>query len=1092
MTVDMVAAVYLMLLCWFLQSAVYLTTGAQLATSAECEIQDIAGFLQNQCVTRDTSAPLAASFKCVNTDQIFTVSWHVFGRSGRAAVDVLCEDDLNFYQACATRAVTDRVYLGNQQRVTTDFLPCGYLCDMDGNRDPIVAIANVGLRANMGISAFTGLAFGVVCDGERSCKNTANDEEFCKEEKNGECDMECEDLICEDESYCNGLHYGVRCDNSRRYIQPKYICDGSLNCLDGTDESICQVTDDTVPICLHNLGKTVPLFNFTRCGAIVEHTILDNTAAITFCEDYLDQTNCTDYSRIGLNCLVHGYLTNISQQIVCMNKVRTLHPLASIPAICDDGLEKACVNVSLSCFIHRHMLCDGQIDCRDGTDETHITCQQMTHVKCMRRYVHERSVESLAIPLAWVQDGISDCSNGEDEVSSWPKCGFGRTERFKYELNSSCSEVFLCDGTKQIVEFSNLCDKVNSFEDENKLCEKSRLQPTIFHKAFREESNKARLSYCMKGLDDIGRFKKVKCIQTHFIASQRWVFGKNYSLELQLPNSQTDCSHYYGELYVIFSCIGLCKNTKCPLKSGGKHLKFDSCPGQFRKTKVFTVDKHGNLTMLIKNPRTGLLGNNVFLCKTSQACLSYEKVCNLVDDCGDGSDEAACDNHFQCETSKEYVHVSQKCDQVFHCADRSDECNDTCGKTNIIPNTSLKIMAWLIGILAVFLNLIALIRTVLNLRSCKSEAACLTNSLVILINVGDFLVGVYLVLLASFDGYHGMGHCKLQLEWLTSYVCVILGITSTLGGQISLFSMTALSMMRAFGVQNDTRIPKKATKRSALKAITWVTLILTLCFLLSYLPIMEYLEDYFVNGIKYENSNTLFVGCPDKNQHIAIIKEYYGRMLLSKDYLNWSQIRKFIGDMFSKDYGGIKHKTLSFYGNDPVCVFKYFVRMSDPQRNFTFITLTMNLSCFVIISASYATIAVKSRKSVGELTKDSANKTNSDLQKTDARLQRVVHTIIMSDFLCWMPFTVICWLHLFSVFDGKPWYPLFSIVILPINSVMNPILYDTSITRALDSILIKCKSKFYSKLVRLRGRLTSASTRKTEKQEKVELEVQEH
>ena len=39
--------------------------------------------------------------------------------------------------------------------------------------------------------------------------------------------------------------------------------------------------------------------------------------------------------------------------------------------------------------------------------------------------------------------------------------------------------------------------------------------------------------------------------------------------------------------------------------------------------------------------------------------------------------------------------------------------------------------------------------------------------------------------------------------------------------------------------------------------------------------------------------------------------------------------------MFTEDYPGIAGKPLKFYGNDGVCLFKYFTDSSDSQRGFT-------------------------------------------------------------------------------------------------------------------------------------------------------------
>ena len=57
--------------------------------------------------------------------------------------------------------------------------------------------------------------------------------------------------------------------------------------------------------------------------------------------------------------------------------------------------------------------------------------------------------------------------------------------------------------------------------------------------------------------------------------------------------------------------------------------------------------------------------------------------------------------------------------------------------------------------------------------------------------------------------------------------------------------------------------------------------------------------------------------------------------------------------------------------------------------------------------------------------------------------------IISTDFLCWVPFIVVCALHSLDIIDATPWYSLFSMVILPINSVINPLLYDDVVANAL-------------------------------------------
>ena len=88
-------------------------------------------------------------------------------------------------------------------------------------------------------------------------------------------------------------------------------------------------------------------------------------------------------------------------------------------------------------------------------------------------------------------------------------------------------------------------------------------------------------------------------------------------------------------------------------------------------------------------------------------------------------------------------------------------------------------------------------------------------------------------------------------------------------------------------------------------------------------------------------------------------------------------------------------------------------------------------------------------------------------------LNRKITLMVLTDFLCWVPFIVVCTLHYFEVLDATKWYSLFSIVILPLNSVINPLLYDNS--GLLDLICKQCQ-KIYRK-IRIRNRTSDRDSR---------------
>ena len=343
------------------------------------------------------------------------------------------------------------------------------------------------------------------------------------------------------------------------------------------------------------------------------------------------------------------------------------------------------------------------------------------------------------------------------------------------------------------------------------------------------------------------------------------------------------------------------------------------------------------------------------------------------------------------------------------------------------------------------LNSVTLVKFPVAIAETKSLQGKMDKMLVLLVSGGDFLMGGYLLAIASTDRYYGARYCTDKFDWLTSDYCNLLGVLSTLASQLSLFSMTVLSVSRLVHIKAVGRV-NGSSAVARVKLAGMCSLIVLFSAGISFLPLIPELEDFFVNGLYYKNV-TLFSGIVDKVKHQQILKTYNGRY--RNQGMSWRNIGKMVREMFSEDFGGIQGRKVEFYGNDGVCIFKYLVSGTDPQYVFSITLLVVNFVCFIFITVSYLVIH--------SMTTKHSRKSNSKMSSAQRRRQRKFQTkisvIIITDFLCWIPFIVVCGLHFAAVIDASPWYPIFSIIILPVNSVINPLLYD-------DSVVLFCEKLF--------------------------------
>ena len=379
-----------------------------------------------------------------------------------------------------------------------------------------------------------------ICNKKDTCSNYDLEDLKCSSvsEEEGKkkllCDDVCDEMDCVDESDCNGYHYGLICQPITYYLDYRHVCDGQSHCVgvgtnpnvDGHDEVYCDIAiSKGFPTCKSGSveGKIVPIFNFTRCASLL---FSDKHFPIPYCKNFIDQTNCTDSSKVAVKCKIAGYgMSTISRAMVC-GKILD----KDFRGFCSNKVDLQCIRLSSNCKIHKHQQCNSVHDCDDGVDEHQPLCQRMTERRCFRSYIHK---EKLKIPIEWLDDGIADCIDGIDEVdkdsrsraeSRWPECGKSEATKRYVSKNTTCQDLFLCrhESARYIV-MQELCDGIDTCGNENKMCKTSRGISSV-STALLSTGLSKRLHYCVKGLESIER-QMIPCTSKVFDYFKDDVYG---------------------------------------------------------------------------------------------------------------------------------------------------------------------------------------------------------------------------------------------------------------------------------------------------------------------------------------------------------------------------------------------------------------------------------------------------------------------------------------------------------------------------------------------------------------------------------------
>ena len=254
-----------------------------------------------------------------------------------------------------------------------------------------------------------------------------------------------------------------------------------------------------------------------------------------------------------------------------------------------------------------------------------------------------------------------------------------------------------------------------------------------------------------------------------------------------------------------------------------------------------------------------------------------------------------------------------------------DECHNDCKNRELLISITMKALCWIMGSLAVSLNVISLRVSVRDLLNSDTYTSAMNRSLIFLIALSDLLMGVYLITIAIYDNLKGHMYCREKFQWFVSGSCAMLGVISTVASQMSLITMTTLSTFRLISVRR-VFMSRSLNTISIIKVVTTISSIFLASVFIACFPLIRDHEDYFVNGLYY-HKNPLFTASVSKSQHLQIISSYFGRIRNKDDVLSWHQIDIMVQQMFipNEDDEGVRGSRVHFYGNDGVCVFKYLV-----------------------------------------------------------------------------------------------------------------------------------------------------------------------
>ena len=882
--------------------------------------------------------------------------------------------------------------------------------------------------------------------------------------------------------------YLFLCKDQSRCLPRSLQCNQVINCIDGSDEiEGCNYTSiyfrhlKNNKAFLHNwqtfLRRYTDFYGYFTKVAYLDHEHLIKKG-VKFAQSLLFGIKCRTMNENGTSTV---YKT-VPQPV---NSSSETHCYDQEDACFDNVRNLTCFRCFDGTIILKRQVCDGVLDCRDFSDE--CPCEQSKTWPLCETFYNANKI--IKFDIEFICDfkidligGIDEkyCDTGHlfrneahgfrnsDHICAKGPTAFNRTLHVVPGENKDYAGLGFNEIFYEVGKFHNYKPKtLNSLSDSHGTCNRK------FECPFREDE-------CSPGCFNTIRFYDKEYAVIKFIKCFSFLF--NNSKEFLVTNDNEFYFTFWFKNLVLFPFNDLYVYQPIHYRKMRYNIIVDIKDGVNRNNvKLIFQNKLQNISFsfnqrnVLKTCKDNLLDCPwYFRCESdTYELIEIKKACDFNFDCKDQSDEKYCSSttHFNC-TAGNIVSIdrSKVNDDEFDCEDRSDECseNPISSVKEMIKNIYLRKFMWITLVGIIVLNIFVMKNNYKNIKKIDDDLSTKYYNLVFILNLSfsDIIFGIVLSVIAFSSSKFSGVYCTSDFKWRSSTTCEVLGVLTFISSQTSLNILVLLTGFRLYTVYKPFKsLEIKKYKIYTVLFICWVS-----SFILAIIPLV--LKKEFMQKIII--SNNIFLN-NKKFDRIIKPNELYG---LAKNIENiWSaskpnsipasqsvyKVRDFKDWYFNSEKLRSKYpntsivikKTFGFYGSSAVCLPDFYSK-SPVSSKFSFALMSFNLFLIVCVSLGYILIfyKIKSRKSV--------KPSKTDPKKENTMLFRI-SLIIATDIACWLPIIAFSFASFFGYQIPDIVHSLTSIVLLPINSLLNPVLYsriDTTLIRKMNQAISMARKQF--------------------------------